>query len=95
MSVAFSDLVVWLIIGALAGSLAGMVVKAGWEGIGRWTSLGVGLVGAIIGGGIFRLFNIAPGLDSISVSLRDVLAAFIGSLIFLVILWIVRKRRAA
>lgn len=92
MSFTLGDLLVWLVIGGLAGSLAGMVVTAKWEGLGRWTSLGVGLVGALIGGVIFRLLNIAPNLDTISISLRDVLAAFVGSLIFLAILWVFRLR---
>ena len=77
-------LIVWLIIGIIAGWLSGTLVT----GFGRWTNLGVGLVGAIIGGLIFSLFGIWPGLDAISVSLRDIVAAFIGSLIFLLLLWI-------
>jgi uncharacterized membrane protein YeaQ/YmgE (transglycosylase-associated protein family) len=92
MSLTLSDLLVWLVIGGLAGSLAGMVVTAKWQGLGRWTSLGVGLVGALIGGVIFKVLNIAPNLDTISISLRDVLAAFVGSLIFLAILWVFRMR---
>lgn len=82
-----AELIVWLIIGLTAGWLAGTVVTAG-AGLGRWTNLGVGLVGAIIGGLIFSLFGIWPGLDAISVSLRDIVAAFIGSLIFLLLVWI-------
>ncbi len=93
MSVTLSDLIVWLVIGGLAGSLAGMLVTAKWEGLGRWTSLGVGLVGALIGGAIFRVFNIASGLESVSISLRDVLAAVVGSLIFLAVLWLLRMRK--
>ena len=77
-------LIVWLIIGMIAGWLSGTLVT----GYGRWTNLGVGLVGAIIGGLIFTLFGIWPGLDAISVSLRDIVAAFIGSLIFLLLVWI-------
>jgi hypothetical protein len=38
MSISLSQLIVWLIIGGLAGSLAGMAVTAKWEGLGRWTS---------------------------------------------------------
>jgi uncharacterized membrane protein YeaQ/YmgE (transglycosylase-associated protein family) len=53
------------------------------------------LVGALIGGAIVRLFGIWPALDSIAISLRDVIAAFIGSLIFLLIPWIVKTRRAS
>ena len=93
MTLSLSQIIVWLIIGGLAGSLAGLLVTAKWEGLGRWTSLGVGLVGALIGGAIFRVFNIATGLETIAVSLRDVLAAFVGSLIFLAILWFIRTRQ--
>lgn len=77
-------LIVWLIIGMIAGWLSGTLVT----GFGRWTNFGVGLVGAIIGGLMFSLFGIWPGLDAISVSLRDIVAAFIGSLIFLLLVWI-------
>jgi uncharacterized membrane protein YeaQ/YmgE (transglycosylase-associated protein family) len=89
------QLIVWLIIGAIAGSLAGRVVTLSSTGLGRWTGLGVGLVGALIGGTLFRLFGIWPGLENISISLRDVVAAFFGSLAFLLILWLVGKSRSA
>jgi uncharacterized membrane protein YeaQ/YmgE (transglycosylase-associated protein family) len=95
MSLTFADLIVWVIVGLIAGSLAGMVVTASWEGMSRWTSLGVGMVGALIGGLLFRLFGIWTGLDSIAISLRDIVAAFFGSLIFLLILWIVRTVRSS
>ena len=84
------ELLVWLITGALAGWLAGTVVTGKWAGLGRWTGLGIGLVGALIGGAIFRLFGIWPALDSVAISLRDLTAAFIGSLIFLLLVWMVR-----
>jgi len=58
----------------------------------RWT-LGIGLVGALIGGAIFRLFGIWPALDSVAISLRHLLAAFIGSLLFLLLVWMVRIDR--
>ena len=88
------ELVVWLVVGALAGSLAGTVVTGKWEGLGRWTSLGVGLIGALIGGAIFRVFDIWPALDSVAISLRDLIAAFIGSLVFLLLLWVMKNYRA-
>jgi uncharacterized membrane protein YeaQ/YmgE (transglycosylase-associated protein family) len=88
------QLILWLVVGAIAGSLAGRVVTLSSTGLGRWTGLGVGLVGALIGGALFRLFRIWPGLDSISISLRDVVAAFLGSLVFLLILWLVGRSRA-
>ncbi|MET0943683.1 MAG: GlsB/YeaQ/YmgE family stress response membrane protein [Mesorhizobium sp.] len=63
MTITLTQIVVWIVVGALAGSLAGSVVTGKWEGLGRWTSLGIGLVGALIGGAIFRLFGIWPGLE--------------------------------
>jgi uncharacterized membrane protein YeaQ/YmgE (transglycosylase-associated protein family) len=92
MSISIAQIVVWLIVGALAGALAGMVVTGKREGLGRWPGLGVGLVGALIGGAIFRLLGVWPGLDSVAISLRDIVAAFVGSLIFLLILWIIKTR---
>jgi uncharacterized membrane protein YeaQ/YmgE (transglycosylase-associated protein family) len=94
MSITWADLIVWVVVGVLAGSLAGTVVTGKWAGLGRWSSLGVGLVGALIGGLIFTLFGIWPGLDAIAISLRDIIAAFVGSLIFLLVLWIVRTSRS-
>ena len=95
MSITWAQVIVWLIIGGIAGWMVGTVVTGRWGGLGRWCGLGVGLVGALIGGLIFGLFNIWPGLDSISISLGDIVSAFSGSLLFLAILWIIQKVRPA
>jgi uncharacterized membrane protein YeaQ/YmgE (transglycosylase-associated protein family) len=85
-------IVTWLIVGALAGSLTGMLVKRRKEGFGNLANLGIGLVGALIGGLLFRLFRIDLGLLSqIRVGLQETVAALLGSLIFLAILWGVKK----
>jgi hypothetical protein len=42
---------------------------------------------------LFRIFGIWPGLDRIAISLRDVVAAVLGSLIVLAALWLWRKFR--
>ena len=94
MTITFSQIVVWLVVGALAGSLAAAAVTGSREGLGRWTGLGIGLVGALIGGALFRLFNLWPGLEAWSISLRDIVAAFIGSLIFLAVIWFIKNRGA-
>jgi uncharacterized membrane protein YeaQ/YmgE (transglycosylase-associated protein family) len=62
-------------------------VRGQREGFGWWTNLGIGLVGALMGGVLFRLFNILPGLETIAVSLRDVLSAVVGAMLFLAALW--------
>jgi uncharacterized membrane protein YeaQ/YmgE (transglycosylase-associated protein family) len=91
MHITWEVIVVWLIVGALAGSLAGMVVKRSKEGFGRLTNIGIGLVGALVGGLFFKIFNINLGLRNIVVSFEELLEAFLGSLFFLLVLWIVRK----
>ncbi|MDQ8699468.1 GlsB/YeaQ/YmgE family stress response membrane protein [Hyphomicrobium sp. LHD-15] len=79
--------IVWIIVGLLGGSLAGLIVKWDREGFGRIRNLGLGLLGAFVGGLLFRLLGLFPGLDTVSISLRDVVSAFIGSLIVLTGLW--------
>lgn len=87
MAVALDHIIVWIIIGLLAGSLAGLVAKGDKRGFGLWKNLGVGLAGAVVGGLLFRLLGLLPGLERVTISLRDVVAAFAGSLLVLVVLW--------
>lgn len=88
MSITLSKVIVWLIIGAAGGTLAGALVRWQRGGFGWWANLGIGLVGALVGGIIFNLFGILPGLETISISLRDIVSAFVGSILFLVGLWL-------
>jgi uncharacterized membrane protein YeaQ/YmgE (transglycosylase-associated protein family) len=83
-----AQLIVWIIIGLLGGSLAGLLVKRERRGFGVARNLGIGLIGAVIGGLLFRLFGLFPGLDKVTISLRDVISAFIGSLLVLAALWL-------
>jgi uncharacterized membrane protein YeaQ/YmgE (transglycosylase-associated protein family) len=43
-------IIVWLVIGAFAGTLAGRLVTFSKQGLGFWTHLGVGMAGAVVGG---------------------------------------------
>jgi uncharacterized membrane protein YeaQ/YmgE (transglycosylase-associated protein family) len=86
------QIIVWLIVGALAGTLAGRLVTMKKEGLGRWTNVGVGLVGALIGGGLFKVFHIDLGLGEIKITFEDLIAAFAGSLLFIVVWWLVARR---
>ncbi len=53
---------------------------------------GVGLIGAAVGGFLFNLFGIDLGLGELAISFQDLVAAFVGSLIFLAAVLIVRKQ---
>ena len=92
MNISIDQLIVWFVIGAIAGSLAGLIVKRTKEGFGRFGNLGVGLIGAVVGGLLFRLLRIDLGLGAISVSLEDIVAALVGSILFLIVLRLLRKR---
>lgn len=86
MAVAIEELIVWVVVGMLAGTLAGLIIKRKKAGFGHLANLGLGMIGALIGGYLFDLFGIAAGLDNISVSLRDIVAALVGALLFLILL---------
>ncbi|MDF2994502.1 MAG: GlsB/YeaQ/YmgE family stress response rane protein [Xanthobacteraceae bacterium] len=81
------QIIVWIIVGLIGGTLAGLATTFTTRGYGMARNLGVGLVGAIIGGLLFRLLGLWPGLDQIAISLRDVVSAFLGSLIVLGAVW--------
>ena len=78
-----AQFITWIAMGLLGGSLAGLIITRERKGFGLARNMGLGLAGAIIGGLLFRLLGLLPGLDEISISLRDVVAAFVGSLIVL------------
>ncbi|MGQ0635587.1 MAG: GlsB/YeaQ/YmgE family stress response membrane protein [Planctomycetaceae bacterium] len=86
--------ITWLIVGGLAGTLAGRTVTFRKEGLGRLANLGIGMVGALIGGGIFQFFHINLGLGDLKVTFEDLIAAFSGSLLFVFALWLIRKLSA-
>jgi uncharacterized membrane protein YeaQ/YmgE (transglycosylase-associated protein family) len=44
------QIIVWIIVGGFAGTLAGRAVTLKKEGLGRWTNLLIGMAGAVIGG---------------------------------------------
>jgi len=91
MMPSIDQFIVWIIVGLLGGSLAGLMTTWDRKGLGLLRNLGVGLVGALVGGLLFRMLGLAPGLDRVAISLRDVVAAFLGSLIVLMVLWIWRR----
>ena len=76
--VSLHQFIVWVIIGLLGGSLAGLIIKRERKGFGILRNLGLGLVGALVGGFLFRLLRLFPELDKVTISLRDVVAALVG-----------------
>ncbi len=89
------QLIVWIVVGLIGGGIAGRLVAWDRKGFGLARNLGIGLAGAVIGGLAFRLFGLLQGLDKFSISLRDVVAAFVGSLVVLAVLWIWQRSKRA
>jgi uncharacterized membrane protein YeaQ/YmgE (transglycosylase-associated protein family) len=83
--------IVLLIIGSLAGSVAGRLVTFSKHGYGRWINMVVGICGALVGESLFRVLGIDLGLSELKISLEDLIAAFSGSLLCIFIAWLVRR----
>jgi len=78
-----TGLVLFLLIGALAGYLAGLIRKG--SGFGVAGNIIVGIVGSFLGGFVFRLLGIvAIGL------LGQLIFAVLGALLFLWLLSYIR-----
>jgi uncharacterized membrane protein YeaQ/YmgE (transglycosylase-associated protein family) len=73
----------WIIVGLIAGWLAGMVMRGG--GYGLIGDIIIGVVGGLLGGWIATsLLHI--GADVNGINLESILVAFAGAVILLVLL---------
>lgn len=76
-----SGLIWWILVGLIAGFLAGKVMKGG--GFGVVMDIVVGIAGAIVGGFALGLIGIhAGGL------IGSIVVAFVGAVI---LIWLVRQ----
>jgi len=91
MSISIGEIIVWLIIGALAGTLAGRLITFTKRGFGFWVNTGVGMLGALVGGFLFRLFHIDLGLGEIKITFEDLISAFDGSLLCIIVWRLIRR----
>lgn len=87
----YDQAIVWIIVGLIGGSLAGLIIKWDRHGFGLARNLAIGLLGALIGGFLFRWLEILPELDKIAISLRDVVSALAGSLLVLAVVYVWSK----
>ena len=79
-----TGLIIFLAIGAIAGWLAGMLMKGG--GSGLLMNIVVGIVGAVIGGLVFGLLGISAGGI-----IGSIVTATVGAVLLLFILGKVRS----
>lgn len=79
------DIVTWLIVGLVAGVLASFVMGGGYGLIG---DVIIGIVGAFIGGWIFRTLGASVPIGGLG---GVILVAFIGAVVLLFILRLIRR----
>jgi uncharacterized membrane protein YeaQ/YmgE (transglycosylase-associated protein family) len=71
------EFIVWIVVGAIAGWLAGMVMKSGG---GLLTDIIVGIVGAFIGGFLFSVVGLS---GTTGFNIWSIFVAFIGAVVLL------------
>jgi uncharacterized membrane protein YeaQ/YmgE (transglycosylase-associated protein family) len=81
------NIIVWLIVGAVAGWLAGIVMKSRQ---GLITDIILGIVGSFVGGFVLTL---VPGVQSVEtgLSLGHILTAMIGAIIIIAVVRLLRR----
>lgn len=78
-------LLIWLIVGALAGWLAGLVVRG--FGFGLVGNIIVGIVGAFLGGWLFGTLGVSIGTGIIN----SIFTAFIGAVVLLLLVRVLKR----
>jgi uncharacterized membrane protein YeaQ/YmgE (transglycosylase-associated protein family) len=82
-----NSIITWLVVGLIAGCLAGVVMKG--SGFGILGDVVVGLIGAVIGGYLFGRF-VTGGPDL----LMTILVAFVGACLLIAVLRAVSRNRS-
>ncbi len=78
----------WIVVGLIAGFLAGVVVKGG--GFGLLGNIVIGVIGGVVGGFIASyFFKIGDPMSGIDV--RSILIAFLGAVLLLIVLRLFRR----
>lgn len=75
----------FLLIGAAAGWLAGLLMKG--RGFGVLGNILVGVVGSVLGGWLFRALNFWPGGGLVG----SLFTAFAGAVVLLFVIGLIRK----
>lgn len=85
------QLIMWVIVGAVVGPPTAMLFTRSRSGYGRWINIALGMIGALLGGILFNLLRINIFSD-IMISINDLIAAFVGSVIVIGLYLLFRRR---
>ena len=84
-----SSIIIWILLGAIAGWIAGQIMKG--RGFGTVGNIVVGIVGSFLGGWLAPKFGIS-GAETGGFSIASVLTAVLGAVILLFIISLVKKK---
>ena len=79
------SLIIFLLVGGVAGWLAGLIVKGG--GFGLVGNIVVGIVGAFVAGFLFPMLNVSLGAGIVGA----IIHATIGAVILLLIVRVLKR----
>jgi uncharacterized membrane protein YeaQ/YmgE (transglycosylase-associated protein family) len=79
------EILIFIIVGAIAGWLAGQVVRG--RGFGLIGDIVIGILGALIAGWLLPYLHVSFGAGIIG----QIIEAFIGAVILLIILRLIRR----
>jgi uncharacterized membrane protein YeaQ/YmgE (transglycosylase-associated protein family) len=82
------DLLTWIIVGLVAGVLASLVM--GGTGFGIVGDIIIGIVGAFVGGWLFRRLGVSSPMGGLA---GVIFVAFIGAVVLIFILRLIRGGR--
>ena len=80
------SLLILLIVGAVAGWLAGTLMKG--SGYGLVPNIVIGIIGALLGGYLFNLLGISIGGRIIG----DIIRATVGAIVLIFVVNIIKKK---
>lgn len=78
-------LIIWIIVGAVAGWLAGLIVRGG--GFGLVGNIVVGIIGAFLGGWLLGLAGVAFTTGIIN----TILTATLGAVVLLLVARVIKR----
>jgi uncharacterized membrane protein YeaQ/YmgE (transglycosylase-associated protein family) len=77
--------IAWIVVGLIAGWLAGQLMKGG--GYGTIVDIILGILGGVVGGWVFGLLGISAGGGMIG----SIIVAFVGAVILVGISRLIKK----
>lgn len=83
------DFLIWVLVGALAGWVASLIMKTDQQ-MGAFANIIVGIIGAFIGGWVVGLFGVTPAAGQLNFA--SILTAVLGAVI---LLWVLKLLRGS